>query len=414
MICSGVLYWEVNGMNNTINFVGWDPGRMYDKIESLSNGKFIEASSMNAVCRGYDRRVLEEENESTINYLDVNIYEEDIDLGRFFVGNMAFKENQNDLITTSNGMEKYSKSLILYDKVRMLSHIAYSHYESEVKTNSDVRTIIGTGVPTEEFFDEKNAERLKSITEALSSRYKVVFNHKRFNRYEVNIDVEKVNFFPEGTASAQSTKETVNEDLEVVKNSELIDKLGNNYLTLNLGSSTGDGAVLKDGKFVPTGFLGVPIGSSTALDHIINDLYMQSGYKPNKLMMDFLLMSNPKISYKDIEYNIEAISKIRYGDLIAQIKISLLNELDRRNVDFKRLTAVYLTGGLVETLKQIDRNILEDLLPIKVVISKRPIFDEAMGYMISAIKNYKKAQLTSEKVYAVESVAVSSDVTKVV
>lgn len=401
-------------MSNSINFVGWDPGRMYDKIESLSNGKFIEATSMNACCRGYERRVYEEENEANINYLDVNIYEEGEDLGRFFVGYMAYEENQNDLIITSNGIEKYSKSFILYDKVRMITHIAYSHHESGVKTNENIKSIVGTGVPTEEFFDKDNAERLRSITEALSKQYKVVFHHKRFNGYEIEIDIEKVNFYPEGTASAQSTKETVNADLEVSKNSKLLDKLGNHYLTLNLGSSTGDGAVLKDGKFDQTGFLGILIGSSTALDHIINDLYMQSGYKPDKIKMDYLLMIQSEILYEDTIYDIGKISKIRYKDLVAQIKVALLNELDRRNVDFKRLTGVYLTGGLVETLRQIDVSILEDLLPIKVVISKKPITDEAMGYLISTIKNYKKVKARFEKIHAVESSSSSSNVMKVV
>jgi hypothetical protein len=85
-------------------------------------------------------------------------------------------------------------------------------------------------------------------------------------------------FSAEGAATAITTKTRVSEDLKLYKNTVVTEKLGNKYLVLNLGSSTFDVAILENGKFLSIGLMGIPIGSSTLLKNVINDLFEISGY----------------------------------------------------------------------------------------------------------------------------------------
>lgn len=377
--------------------VGWDGGRMYDKIRALIKGNFTEASSINACCKGFDRRVLEREDGNPMDYLDVDIYEGDNCMGRFFVGDMAYRENRGDLITSSNSIKKFDSNILDYEKARMLTHMAYLNFESEVKSKSTVSAYVGTGVPVEEFFDASNKKSLISVKKELGRKYKVIFNHHTFNNYELDIDIEKVELSSEGAATAITTKTIVNEELKLYKNTEVIKKLGKIYLILNLGSSTFDVAILDNGKFTSIGLMGIPLGSSTLLKNVINDLAEISGYKPDKVTMDKLLMTTDRIRYKGEQYNIRDIAKARYKDVVAQIKVALLNELELRGIEFTTFDGVYISGGLVKTLNNIDESILKNLLPIPTVISEDPIYDEANGYMINAIEVYLKDQEALEK-----------------
>lgn len=377
-------------------FIGWDPGRMYDKIYTIIDGEVYKESSINCICKGYQRTVLEEENniDEIKNYLDIDVYEEDKYLGRFFLGYMAKQYNLDDLIISSNEIMKYSKDIIKYEKVRMIGYIAYLGYISKLNSK-DMNVVIGSGVPTKEFFAKNN--ELSSIKEDLKKRYTVKFNHSLFNNYQVNINIDLVSFSPEGTATGITTKISVNDNMDLEPNQLLIDELGNDYFVLNLGSSTGDGAMLTEGKFNPKGFIGLNIGSSTVIKQVINDTEEVCGYKTDKITMDYLMMNTTHINYEGNVVDIETIASERYENLLTQVKLNLLNELELRNIKYKNLTSVYLSGGLVETLKKMNYHALKNILPIKTVISTDPLFDEAKGYMIAAISEYEKIKLSAQK-----------------
>lgn len=375
-----------------MKYIGWDPGRMYNKIFTLDqSGKELKVSDVNAICRGYQRKILEEETDDTKNYLDIDIYEGEKHLGRFFVGSLAYSSHRGDLIISSNEIRKYSKEVLKYEKIRMLAYIAYLSYKGS--REKDVRCVIGTGSPTEEYFISDNV--LEAAKKELINRYKVKFNHRLFNSYEVNISIEDMSFSPEGTSSGVTTQVKLDNNLIPSVNTECLKELGKNYMIINIGSSSLDGVLCIDGKFV--GFFGLDIGSSTALSQIINDVSDQSGYKPDKVKMDFLLQNTSYIMYEGKEIDIEAIAKARNEDLIMQLKVSLLNELSLKGIDYKNLDSLYVTGGFVESLKKSSYKGLMDMLPIKTVISNDPIFDEAKGYMISAIVNHRKKMASDEK-----------------
>ncbi|MGB3368518.1 MAG: hypothetical protein WBA54_13565 [Acidaminobacteraceae bacterium] len=385
-----------------MKIIGWDPGRMYDKGYSVSSGKEIKTLAVNAVCMGYKLKNLEvkDDVEDLSSLLDVEIYEDLQCVGRFFVGDLAYRSNRGDLIISSNNISKFSKEMMLYDKVRMLTHIAYSNYLSDEKDEC-VKCRIGTGVPTDEYFDDNN--NLDIFRQEICRRYTVKFMQEQFNNYATNIEIESLNFKPEGTSTAINTKFTIDMKLDIESNKYVKDQLGDEYLILNLGSSTIDAAILKNGEFIPIGFFGLEIGSSTVLNHIINDLDEICGYRPDKVTMDYLLMHTDHISYKGCEINIAEIAKPRYANLLMQIKVALLNKLELKNISFKNLTGVYLAGGLVKMISDYNHELLKEFLPIKTVISNDPIYDEAKGYHLSALAEYKKKEAAKEATMGIES-----------
>lgn len=361
---------------------GWDPGRMYDKIYyNDENDNEYVGSNINAVCRGYKRNVFGKENDIELidNYLDVDVYEEDKHLGRFFVGKMGFKYNRGDLIISSNDIRKYSSKIMLYEKVRMVTHIANTCFKSGKE--KDISCIVGSGVPTDEFFSDDG--HLLNVKKDLSKRYKVKFNHHLFDSYEVEINVLDVLFTPEGTASGVTTRYKLINNIPET-NEEILRELGKSYLVLNIGSSTTDGAVSTDEEFDSNGFFGLDEGSSTLIGHVINDVEDLSGYKTTKTKMDLLLQATSHISYEGKEIDIKSIADLRIKDLLIQFRVNLLNKLKVKNIEYKNLSGVYLTGGFVESLKISNYDALKNMLPIKTVISKNPLYDEAKGYFISA------------------------------
>ena len=106
---------------------------------------------MNVVAPGYNRRILGGiEKGQLVNLLDVTISKDGVpfDIGRYFVGGLAFKENRGDLIEKS---KRDIKAKSVQTIVLMVTGIAYSLYDPQepVKTEN---VAIGTLLPTEEFF----------------------------------------------------------------------------------------------------------------------------------------------------------------------------------------------------------------------------------------------------------------------
>lgn len=94
--------------------IGYDPGRMYNKLFTVIDGKEITLRGANAICHGYKRRTDEAFIEKELKLKDEDLLDITIESGdgseRFFIAEFAKNNHRKDLLTSSNGINKYSSS----------------------------------------------------------------------------------------------------------------------------------------------------------------------------------------------------------------------------------------------------------------------------------------------------------------
>lgn len=365
---------------------GWDGGRLNNKLY-LEDNKFL---NMNAICSGYDRRVLEEETGELQNFLDVEVYKGEEFLGRYFVGNMAYKNNRGDLRWSAGTIPKFYDSENNYDDIiKMVTYLALSQYDpNNLKKKVSFR--VGTGVPTEEYFEHH--EILEKFCELFNQPYKVIFKHELFSGAEIEISVPKIHFKPEGTASILSFM--FSDDLQMTD--QVKDILNKRYkiIGINIGSSTTDAAIMKSNmEFESAGFFGIDVGSSKALNEIRAVLYTQYGYDTTKLKVDYLIRNYNKVNYKGQIIDLSEIKKVPFSNLISLLKTKFYDEIEMRGVDLSEVGALFVSGGAIALVGKKLENFIDR---VPTVYSMNPLFDDARGYYLEA-KTYEISEKQKEK-----------------
>ncbi|MDK2919611.1 MAG: plasmid segregation protein ParM [Candidatus Petromonas sp.] len=365
---------------------GWDPGRLNNKLY-LEDKKLI---NMNAICSGYERRVLKKEEGNLENYLDVEVFRGDEYLGRYFVGRMAYNYNRGDLRWSANGVPKFSEVNSSYDEIiKMVTNLAFSQYDPN-NPKKKVQFCLGTGSPTEEYFEAP--EVLEVFKEMMKVPYKVVFKHELFNNAEIEVVVPKMYFKPEGTASLISM--TYNDNLSISKIAKDIFDKGYKVIGMNIGSSTTDIAIMKpDMEFDENGFFGIDVGSSKALNEIRAILYKGYGYDTTKLKVDYLIRNYTKVRYKGEIIDLNEIKKRPFENLIALLKTKFYDEVERRGIDIGEAGALFISGG---TVVLIEDKLNEFIHGVPSKFSTDPLFEDARGYFLEA-KTQQLLEAASEK-----------------
>jgi plasmid segregation protein ParM len=360
-------------MNNLIN-AGWDPGRLNNKLY-LENKRII---NMNAICSGYERRILEADDGDPVNFLDVDIFQGDDCLGRYFVGGMAYKHHRGDLRWAANGIPKFEDASGNCDEiVRMVTHLALSQYDSK-DLKKKVYFRLGTGSPTEEYFENTNP--LHQFAEIMKKPYRVVFKHPMFKGAEIEVLIPKMHFKPEGTASMISM--AYEDDLWRKDEIFRIFEKGLKIIGINIGSSTTDVAIMKpDMTFDPGGFFGIDVGTSNALNLMRSQLYKDYGYDIPKVKLDFLIRKYQKVRYKGSEIDLEKLKKKPFDDMLALLKTKFFDQLEMRGIVPGEAGAVYISGGAAAMVG----NKLENFVPgVPSKISLDPLYEDARGYFLEA------------------------------
>ncbi len=369
-------------MKNTI-IAGWDPGRLNNKL-FMQDKKLI---NMNAICNGYERRILEEEKGEHKNFLDVEVYRDEEHLGRYFVGGMAYRFNRGDLRWSANGIPKFHDIENGIDEViKLVTHLALAVQEPGQEKQVSFR--LGTGAPTEEYFEQPKL--LTALAEVLKHEYRVVFKHPLFSGASVRVRVPEVHFKPEGTASVVSMCYTD----ELQHKRDIQKYLEKGYIIgMNIGSSTTDIAIMNSRlEFEPAGFFGIPVGSSNALNEIRGQLYRDYGYDVTKVKLDFLIRQYPRIKYKGQVIELEEMAKRPFKSLADLLKTKFYDQIEMKGIELGEAGALFISGGTV----LLASTALEGFIPgVQSVISSDPLFEDARGYFLEA-KYYdeldKKAQ----------------------
>lgn len=364
---------------------GWDPGRLNNKLY-LQDQKIL---NMNAICAGYERRVLEEETGDLQNFLDVEIYRNEEFLGRYFVGGMAYRFNRGDLRWSANGIPKFHDIENANDEiVKLITHLALSQLSKGEEKRISFR--LGTGAPTEEYFEQPTL--LEGFKEILKHEYKAVFKHPLFDGAIVKVRVPEVHFKPEGTSSVVSMIYTdeLDQNRETHKYFEKGFVIG-----INIGSSTTDVAIMNSKmKFEPSGFFGIPVGSSNPLNEIRGVLYRDYGYDVSKVKLDFLIRNYERIKYKGQIIELAEIANQPFKNLVSLLKTKFYDQIEMKGIVLGEAGALFISGGTA----LLTKNELDYFIPgVKTVISNDPLFEDARGYFLEAKYHQVKNQKTQQE-----------------
>ncbi|MTI53811.1 hypothetical protein [Geosporobacter ferrireducens] len=376
-------------MSHLIN-AGWDPGRLNNKLYIDSGHKII---NMNAICSGYERRNLEEEVGETINFLDVEVYQEEEFLGRYFVGGMAYKHHRGDLRWAASGIPKFEYEDHNYDEIiKMVTHLALSQFDvRDLHKKAAFR--LGTGSPTEEYFE--NPEVLEKFAQIMRKPYKVRFLHPIFKEAEVEVVIPKMYFKPEGTASMISM--AYGEDLSRKEEITRAFEKGHKIICINIGSSTTDVAMmLPDMTFDSSGFFGISVGTSNALNQVRSQLYKDYGYDISKIKLDFLIRKYKKVSYKGNIIDLESISKRPMEDMLALLKTRFFDQLELRGIVPGEAGAVYFSGGGITFIEERLENFIHG---VATKLSIDPLFEDARGYFLETKINEILEERASTEIF---------------
>lgn len=373
-------------MKNKLLNIGYDPGRHTSKIYMDDNKEYI---NLNVISNGYDRRELDEEVSDEKNLLDVEVRRADQVLGRYFVGGMAYRYHDGDLRWSTRAIPKFADvDTVPDDIISMMTHIAYVHHVKGQKVT--VRIRLGTGVPTEDYFERP--EVLEHFRNIIRDPYTVKFLHDIFQGAEVTIYISQVYFKPEGTSTliANSYDNNLRIREHIKENSER----GSLALGLNIGSTTSDAAIMKPNmRFDSRGFFGLAIGMTDAFKKIRMELERNYGYRLNNFKLAHLLNNYETINYKKQEINLTEIKKGPFDSLLASLKTQYLDKCEEKGIDLGEAGYICIAGGGVLDLGA-DR--LKDFIPgIPTILDPNPLMSDARGYWLEC-KFAELKELTSK------------------
>lgn len=372
----------------TVKMVGADVGNDALKIylgEENYEGK-TKLEVMNVVAPGYNRRILGTEKGQHVNLLDVNISVDNVDIGRYFVGGIAFKENRGDLIEKSKRDVKAASPDTI---ILLITGIAYSLYDpNNLKKTENIA--LGTLLPTEEYWDD---DLIKEFASKLKKNYKVKFNSSVFKGAEITINIVDYDIQPESAAGLLAS--IYDKDGNPKAGME---KIGDEvHLGIFIGSITTEVAIIENGEFNPRGFFGVELGTSDPLDRIIDDL----GIDMTRHHIDYIIRSKKPLIINSNNKNIdktaelERVKEQRFNFFVKQLVNKINKNLVKQGISTSLINQVDLGGGGAITV--IDNFIKEFALAnVKLVDDAR--YANALGALYSITSKQNELEVAADEV----------------
>lgn len=344
----------------------------------------IKLEVMNVVAPGYQRRILGIEKGQLVNLLDVNIYEEDQDLGRYFVGGIAFKEGRGDLIEKSK-RDKKAKSLDTI--ILLMTGIAYAMYDPNNPKKTE-NIALGTLLPTEEYWDD---ELIKEFSQKLKKSYRVKFNSTSFKGADITLNIVEHEIQPESAAGVLANIYDV--DGNPRKGMENADK--ETHLGIFIGSITTEISIFENGEFNPKGFFGIELGTSDPLDRIIEDL----GVNMTRHQMDYIIRNNKSLVINeggetvDKTGDLVASKERRFSFFVKQLVNDINKKLGKQGINTSLINKVDLGGG--GSITVID-NLKKEIGLANVNLVEDPRFANALGALYSIIAKQSEQDSAGE------------------
>lgn len=249
-------------MKNEILTVGIDLGNDAFKVVGPTKQ---ELYILNLLAPWYERRVVSEDTRYPLNLLEVEVTSKNKNLGKYFVGGMAYKFNRGILKERTVADRHTGKSNTPETLIILLTSVALSLLKPNKKAIKE-KIVLGTMLPTEEYF-ENHKENVNILEEKLTGSHKVRFLNPIFKGAEVEFEVIGVDVQPEGHCAINA--------IMYDEDGELIDQYKQNYsehtiLGFDIGALTSDITVLQN--FELRTFFGIDKGTVDPLNRIVDYL----------------------------------------------------------------------------------------------------------------------------------------------
>lgn len=336
---------------------------------------------LNSVVPGVERRLYKQEEGELHQYLDASIESNGKVLGRFFTGELAYKEGGSRLKEESQNGNSKANNEDTY--IMELVGLAFDQFNKHKSPRIKKEIILGSGLPTEEFYTNGAVEQFET---KLKGHHKITFNHELFevdgNAPMIELVIPNMITLPE-SAAAMINHIFDNSGRAIKGREKCLIRL---VITVDIGALTTDVSAMEGNSSISNLTFGIPKGLFHAIDLVIQDIEDSEQWRgcrfTRKQVMDALINEAYNIAYKRDDINIKPYLDRRIDELAKEIMETVLRKLRRQRPNIESEAFVtFAVGGSVISMKQTVSNKLEEL---QVEIPDDPVGANARGYYKSA------------------------------
>lgn len=330
---------------------------------------------MNILAPWHERRIVHDDTRFPLNLIEVEVISKNQNLGKYFVGGMAYNFNRGIIKERSvadrhNGKANDKDTLII-----SLTSIAISLIKPTNKKIKE-KIILGTMLPTEEYFRNQK-ENVTKLEDKLVGVHSIKFLNPVFNGVEVEFEILGVNVQPEGLCAMNA--------IMYDDEGNLIEQYEDNYsertiLGFDIGSLTSDVTVVNN--FELRTFFGIDKGTIDPLNRIIDYIKTEHKVTISRHKVDNAIVRNEKLLiYGEEIPNFNEICK----ELIVYEGRQLVDEFSSKaaasGIQLPDIGLLILCGGGSLLFKEI----------IKSNLSRIPMIFNDNAIMLNAIGAWKNA-----------------------
>jgi plasmid segregation protein ParM len=354
-------------MKNTILTVGADLGNDAFKIIGPTKREIF---IMNILAPWHERRIVNEDTRFPLNLLEVDVKSKNENLGRYFVGGMAYNFNRGILKERSvadrhNGKASDSDTITI-----LLTSIALSLLKPNSKYIKE-KIILGTMLPTEEYF-KNNKANVALLEDKLIGSHRVKFLNPVFNGVEVEFEIIAISTQPEGLCAMNA--------IMYDDDGNLLTEYEQNYsertiLGFDIGALTSDVTVVHN--FELRTFFGIDKGTIDPLNRIID--YIKTDYKvtiPRHKLDNTIIRKEKLLIYGEDIPNLSSISKDYIDHEARQLVDEFSSKAAAAGIQLPDIGLLILCGGGSLLFKEV---INKNLNRIPMIFSDNAIMLNAIG-----------------------------------
>lgn len=380
-------------MKNNILTVGVDLGNDAFKVVGPTKRELF---IMNILAPWHERRVINEDTRFPLNLLEVEVCSKGENMGKFFVGGMAYNFNRGILKERSVADRHNGKATDSGTLTVLLTAIAVSLIKPNARKIKE-RIVLGTMLPTEEFF-RNNKENVDILRDKLTGTHHVKFLNPVFNGIEVEFEILGLSVQPEGLCAINA--------IMYDDNGELLDEYEANYsertiLGFDIGALTSD--VIVTNNFELRTFFGIDKGTIDPLNRIVD--YIKTDYKvtiPRHKVDNALIRNEKLLVYGQEIPRFKESSKEIIDFEGRQLVDEFTSKAAAAGVQLPDIGLLILCGGGSLLFRDM---IAQQLSRIPMIFSDNAVMLNAIGAWKNAVR-YKNEQMDSS---ALDYVAAALD-----